>query len=1065
MNPRTRRKLSRWFSVRLNILLVILMVTNTLLPAISHAAPPRQEPEPTLTGESTPTPTPQPEGSNVPSGEQVTETEGPPGQGPTPEATTVIGQQDEAKLYLPLVFKASEGLIDGVTISPKAGGTVTSSDQQVTITFRPDGLPEAIAVSFQETMTVTLPSNFALRGPQTTVQAQWLDSRQAVDELDPEAQPILTPGAAKPQPPQFRYWATVSMRLAESQSEPERLAIARLAPGSQKWEILPTQVDPEAGLALAETERLGAFALIENVAFWGSRDLVGAAIGDEIIVDDGDTGFERYEADGTLTYWWPSDCGPGSCWGGDAYWTWNRSSFEKPPSLDDPWNWAIWTPPLTQTGYYYVEVWIPADHATTTGAEYKIYHDARTDIVPVNQATISGAWVPLGPYHFTADGSGSEYVYLDDVVPETDELGSQIGFDAVKFVYAGDNLPPFDPFDFYRLTYGYRPWMEYGGDPVNMVTGQAIQQQQDVTIPAPGFDLAVVRTYNSLDMRAGLFGTGWTSNLDMQLEVRESDGIVLVRHADGYTPAFYPQDGGGYQAENGVFDTLEETAGGFSLTKPNGTRYEFDGEGRLQRMVDRRDNGLTFTYTGEQLTEVTGAVGRSLVLTYEGALVKQITDPLNRTWIYTYEDGYLTEVQDANGGVYEYEYEDERLVRFKDPEEIPYLENIYDAQGRVVEQIDAEKNHSFITYTTIVSDSQPYNATIYTDNEGNDTTYLYDSLFRVVKIEDPLGHTTGYKYDQDYNRVAVTDARGNTTHYGYDEQGNLVERRDPVESCSAAPYSDDVTSWTYNDQSLVTSMTNALEHTWVYEYDGPGNLVYARAPDGGETQAAYNNWGLPFIITDTLSRVTRYAYDGYGNLTHITDPAGHLTVSHYDLAGREVGYTDANDHTAVFHYDPNDNLTGIADPKGQAHAFTYDLNDLLIESVDRRGVAGHFRYDDNLKLIAERDFADGQWTEYGYDRLYRRVTMTDTLGYVTRYGYDPDSRLKTVTDPLQGITHYEYDPNDNLTKVIDPLVNTTQMTYDAANRLTTLIDAEGNPTHYCYDAEDQLVRVENARGR
>jgi YD repeat-containing protein len=821
-------------------------------------------------------------------------------------------------------------------ISPKAGGTITSADRQVTITFRPDGLPEPIMVAFEEMVTVTLPGNFAPRGPQVTIQAHWLDSRQPVNQLDPAARPILLPGAAKPKPPQPQYWATVSMRLAAGQPGTDRLAIARLIPGSQKWEILPTQVNSAMGLALAETERLGAFALIENEAFWGNNPgqiVAAAAIGDEIIVDDLDPGFQHFTVGSG--HWEPIPCGPGSCWADHAYWTYNRSPAN-PGDLDQPVDWVTWTPALTQPGYYYVEAWIPASDATTIGAAYRIYHDGMTDIVSVNQAIVSGAWVPLGPFQFAANGN--EYVYLDDIVPEKGEAKVHVGFDAVKFIYAGDDPPPFDPFDFYRRTYGYWPWMAYGGDPVNMTTGQAIQQQQDVSIPAPGFDLAVVRTYNSLDTRAGLFGIGWTSNLDVQLEVRESDGIVLARRADGYTPAFYPQTGGVYQAENGVFDRLEATAAGFTLTQPDGTRYEFDHQGHLQRMIDRRGNGLTFSYSGEQLTQVTDAVGRSLSLTHEGEFVKQITDPLNRTWVYTYENGHLTGVQDANGGVRENKYEAGRLVRFTDPEEIPYLENFYDAQGRVIEQIDAAGSHSFMTYTTILSGSQPYSATIYTDNEGNETTYLYDGLFRVVQIKDPLGHTTSYRYDQDYNRIAVTDARGHTTHYKYDEQGNVVERRDPVESCRAAPYSDDVTEWTYNEHNLVTSMTNALQHTWVYEYDGQGNLVYARAPDGGETRATYNNWGLPLTITDPLKRVTRYAYDNYGNRTQTTDPAGHLTVSHDDLAGREVGYTDANDHTAVFQYDPNDNLTGIADPKGQAHTFVYDRNDLLIESIDRRGV-------------------------------------------------------------------------------------------------------------------------------
>ncbi len=625
--------------------------------------------------------------------------------------------------------------------------------------------------------------------------------------------------------------------------------------------------------------------------------------------------------------------------------------------------------------------------------------------------------------------------------------------------------PTTEELDFYRRTYGFQPWINYDGDPVNMVTGQAIQQQRDVYIRAPGFNLEVERTYNSFDTREGLFGPGWTSNLDIQLHERESDQIVVARYPDGYTPIFFPRPGGQYQAEDGVFDRLVKRADGtFILTRADQIRYEFDAQGRPQRLVDRLGNTLTFTYDGDQLKKITDTVSRSLTFLYDGDHIRQITDPLHRTWVYTYNDGYLASVQDANGGVQKYTYDKGRITHFTDAENIPYLENKYDDQGRVYEQIDASKSHSFLEYTTVLSGSEPISATIYTDNLGGQTIYLYDERFRVLEIRDPLDGITRYGYNSNYHRSTIVDPNGNPTHYRYDDRGNLVERIDPPTSCVTPPGTSDVTRWRYDEYNQVISMTNALDDTWLYHYDeSVGTLLSVKDPIS-TTLASYNPWGLTTVITDALGRVTNYDYDQFANRDTIVDAAGHVITSTYDIAGRERTYTDANGHTVTFSYDKNDNVTGITDTKHHSSTFEYDRNDLLVRSVDRRGVERRYRYDENLKLIAERDFPAGFWTYHGYDKLYRQVALTDTLGYVTHYSYDALGRTTAMTDTVGAVTRYEYDANGNLLAVTDPLRGRTLMAYNAANRLSSLTDAAGYRTTFCYDLEDRLISTTGPRG-
>jgi len=73
------------------------------------------------------------------------------------------------------------------------------------------------------------------------------------------------------------------------------------------------------------------------------------------------------------------------------------------------------------------------------------------------------------------------------------------------------------------------------------------------------------------------------------------------------------------------------------------------------------------------------------------------------------------------------------MTRLTDPEGILYLQNLYDAEGRVVEQIDASGSHDYFNYDT-------EGQTPFTDNLGHQTQDSYDDLGRVTETVDALGN-------------------------------------------------------------------------------------------------------------------------------------------------------------------------------------------------------------------------------------------------------------------------------------------------------------------------------------
>ncbi len=198
------------------------------------------------------------------------------------------------------------------------------------------------------------------------------------------------------------------------------------------WTALPSVVDASANTLVATSTHFTHFALLQPAQAPTST----------IIVDDQDAGFQHF-TQGGINEWSSIPCA-GDCWAGHAYWSYNRSDFNG-GDLSLPWDWATWTPVLPEDGYYKVEAWIPAPNATTTGATYVIAHADGVSSVTVDQSAVSGAWQQLGAYRFTAGSAGS--VYLDDVVPEqvnpNKGTAAKIGFDAVRFIYAG-LTPPAD---------------------------------------------------------------------------------------------------------------------------------------------------------------------------------------------------------------------------------------------------------------------------------------------------------------------------------------------------------------------------------------------------------------------------------------------------------------------------------------------------------------------------------------------------------------------------------------------------------------------------------------------
>ncbi len=289
--------------------------------------------------------------------------------------------------------------------------------------------------------------------------------------------------------------------------------------------------------------------------------------------------------------------------------------------------------------------------------------------------------------------------------------------------------------------------------------------------------------------------------------------------------------------------------------------------------------------------------------------------------------------------------------------------------------------------------------------------------------------------------------------------------------------------YTYDENFNRESVTDRNGNTTNYAYDDNGNVTSITAHndpadpnDGGITELEYTDSRFPYLPTrkeDALDHVTEWAYDAHGNVTnkkrYLTVPPGGSFVE------------------KVWTYNGWGQVETVTDERGGVTTYEYEET-----APGQQGL-----------LLSVED-AEGHFTWYGYDDLWRRVWVTDGRGsvaqdsnFTTDYFYDAADRLiRTEGPPLpdapSGITRwfgydeignrkwvvdgngsgpediahkttYDYDENSKLTAKHQPLGRITRYEYDDLGRRVKMADANGNLTSqytlFTYDDANRLTEV------
>lgn len=223
--------------------------------------------------------------------------------------------------------------------------------------------------------------------------------------------------------------------------------------------------------------------------------------------------------------------------------------------------WGRWVPQITESGRYEVSVFIPARHASTANARYRLHGVKGVTgemTLPVPQTNYFNLWVSLGVFDFDANNAQAGIVFLNDL---TGEEGKDIAFDAVRYRQIINN-----PNDSRYLADGYDAPMgtaaERASDAVWPghwidATGYAVRYFKGTPSEAyhTGADLNLNRPYFDADKDAPIYAaasgtvtfcakqTGWGLVIVIRHDPLITTGQVLYgRYAHGNEPRVKPGD-------------------------------------------------------------------------------------------------------------------------------------------------------------------------------------------------------------------------------------------------------------------------------------------------------------------------------------------------------------------------------------------------------------------------------------------------------------------------------------------------------------------------------------------
>ena len=633
----------------------------------------------------------------------------------------------------------------------------------------------------------------------------------------------------------------------------------------------------------------------------------------------------------------------------------------------------------------------------------------------------------------------------------------------------------------------------YANDPVNVATGNFIEEETDMAFAGVVSACAVTRMYNSVAVHgqhavAGVFGAGWSSNIESRVQLNAENAVWTM--ADGREVTFdrmIREDGThGYARAPREAWWLEE----LPLTQLMGEegsiadpslRYILHATGydasSLLRISDNSGTQHIYSLTGVYLGMSAGAGtavaylrdeegrvgaivhqrGARIDVEYtEGGLVGAIHSSRGQSVRYEYVtlDGrtHLCAVH-GDAGTRRYEHDAAGLIhRVVASTGTVEVTNYYDPTGRITEQ-DTEYgrrvryrylpngitdiSNEDASYTNLWVNDQYARLTAIVDAEGGRTSYAYDDFGNRVSVVDRDGSRTT-RYSDERGRIIreVTD-EGTETLFAYDEHDRVVSVA--MSAIETDPRARRAARLARRARLEAEAQGRTLDETTSGQEPAQSPAV---SPMTTVTYEYANDFERnPSSMTDGNGHVTRFEWAD-GLLQRVVSPEDVTVSLEYDECGLLTGIRNAEQQLTRCEYSAAGHLVKIVSALGLETEFTYDSAGHMVCRQDPDGSRWRFEYAAGGRLVASVDPA-GARTEYEYGPSGDIVAMVDPLGRRMERSFDTNGNIDRITLPGGAQFSYAYDGLMRLVRTIDPAGGVWTREYDAASTLTALIDPTG----------------------
>jgi RHS repeat-associated protein len=358
---------------------------------------------------------------------------------------------------------------------------------------------------------------------------------------------------------------------------------------------------------------------------------------------------------------------------------------------------------------------------------------------------------------------------------------------------------------------------------------------------------------------------------------------------------------------------------------------------------------------------------------------------------------------------------------------------------------------------------------------------------RVYQTISPDTGTTTYAYDPAGNLIAKTDAKGVTTSYVYDALNRLTKIDFPTDTDTIYAYDTCVngkgrlcsmtdasgtTTYKYKPKGQVKSETKVIDgftYVTLYSYDMNGNLKTMTYPSGRVITYNISNDKVISVLNNAANLATNINYKPFGGMLSITYGNGLNGTIGYDNQYRISSIQVGNILNLSYgSYDANGNITGITNTPDSTKnkTFTYDALDRLAtatasglwgslgwtyDGVGNRQTenTNSYTYFSNTNKLGS---ANGK--SYGYD------SNGNTTGEGIRtFGYNDNQRLVTVSDA--GVVYVYNGNGQRVKKVVSG--TTTVFHYSLAGQIIAESNSSGTITaEYVYLNSQPLAKIEGA---